>query len=50
MHTESGRRMAARRTAVLRRYLQDLEAEIGANGSNSNINDIHNSCNNTEIY
>ncbi|HNX40623.1 MAG TPA: HD domain-containing protein [Methanothrix sp.] len=29
MHTESGRRMAARRTAVLKRYLQDLEAEIG---------------------
>lgn len=28
MHTESGKRMAARRTAVLRRYLQDLEAEI----------------------
>lgn len=28
MHTESGRRMAARRTAVLKRYLQDLEAEI----------------------
>jgi uncharacterized protein len=40
MHTESGRRMAARRTAVLRRYLLDLEAEIGANVSNSNINDI----------
>ncbi|OPY55120.1 MAG: putative hydrolase [Methanosaeta sp. PtaU1.Bin112] len=46
MHTESGKRMAARRTAVLRRYLQDLEAEIAANGSNSN--DIHNSCNNSE--
>ena len=29
MHTESGRRMAARRTAVLNRYLQDLKAEIG---------------------
>lgn len=28
MHTESGRRMAARRTAVLKRYLRDLEAEI----------------------
>jgi uncharacterized protein len=48
MHTESGKRMAARRTEVLRRYLQDLEAEIGANGSNIIINDIHNGCNNSE--
>lgn len=31
MHTESGRRMAARRTAVLKRYLEDLEAEMGNN-------------------
>lgn len=29
MHTESGKRMAARRTAVMNRFLQDLEAEIG---------------------
>jgi uncharacterized protein len=50
MHTESGKMMAAKRTAVLNRYLQDLEAEIGANGSNSNINDNHNSYNNTEKY
>jgi len=29
MHTGCGRRMAARRTAVLKRYLGDLEEEIG---------------------
>jgi len=30
MHTGCGKRLAARRTAVLRRYLQDLEEEIGS--------------------
>jgi uncharacterized protein len=29
MHTKSGKKLAAARTAVLRRYLQDLEEEIG---------------------
>ncbi|MFZ2472433.1 MAG: HD domain-containing protein [Methanothrix sp.] len=29
MHTKSAQRLAAARTAVLRRYLQDLEEEIG---------------------
>lgn len=29
MHTEAGRRLAAKRTAVLHRYLSDLEEEIG---------------------
>ena len=29
MHTESGKMLAAARTSVLRRYLQDLEKEIG---------------------
>jgi uncharacterized protein len=31
MHTRSAKRLAAGRTTVLRRYLQDLEDEIGAN-------------------
>lgn len=35
MHTKSAKRLAAGRTTVLRRYLQDLEEEIG-NSSNSN--------------
>ena len=29
MHTKSAKRIAAKRTTVLRRYLQDLEEEIG---------------------
>jgi uncharacterized protein len=29
MHTKMGKKLAAARTAVLRRYLQDLEEEIG---------------------
>ena len=29
MHTETGRRMARKRTLVLKRYLKDLETEIG---------------------
>jgi uncharacterized protein len=33
MHTKSAKRLAAGRTAVLRRYLQDLEAEIGVDNS-----------------
>jgi uncharacterized protein len=33
MHTKSAKRLAAGRTAVLRRYLHDLESEIGANSS-----------------
>ncbi len=35
MHTKSAKRLAAERTALLKRYLHDLEAEIGANSSNS---------------
>jgi uncharacterized protein len=35
MHTKSAKRLAAGRMAVLRRYLHDLEAEIGANSNNS---------------
>jgi len=35
MHTNSAKRLAAGRTTVLRRYLHDLEAEIGANSNNS---------------
>lgn len=35
MHTKSAKRLAAGRTAVLRRYLHDLEAEIGANSNNN---------------
>ena len=31
MHTESAKKLAAARTAVLRRYLLDLEEEIGTN-------------------
>jgi len=31
MHTKSAKKLAAERTAVLRRYLQDLEEEIGTN-------------------
>jgi len=34
MHTRSAKRLAAGRTAVLRRYLQDLEDEIGTNYKN----------------
>ncbi|TFH50322.1 MAG: HD domain-containing protein [Methanothrix sp.] len=34
MHTESAKKLAAARTAVLRRYLQDLEEEIGTNYEN----------------
>ena len=30
MHTKSGKKLAAGRTAVLRRYLRDLEEEIGS--------------------
>ncbi|MDD2836555.1 MAG: HD domain-containing protein, partial [Methanothrix sp.] len=35
MHTKSAKKIAAGRTALLKRYLHDLEAEIGANSSNS---------------
>ncbi len=34
MHTKSAKRIAAGRTIVLRRYLRDLEDEIGANYKN----------------
>ena len=34
MHTESAKKLAATRTAVLRRYLLDLEEEIGTNYEN----------------
>ena len=34
MHTESAKKLAAARTAVLRRYLLDLEEEIGTNYEN----------------
>jgi hypothetical protein len=30
MHTKSGKKLAAGRTTILRRYLQDLEEEIGS--------------------
>jgi uncharacterized protein len=33
MHTKSAKKIAAGRTALLKRYLHDLEAEIGANSS-----------------
>lgn len=35
MHTKSAKRLAEGRTSVLKRYLHDLEAEIGANSNNS---------------
>lgn len=43
MHTESARRLAAGRTAVLRRYLHDLEDEISANSSASSASNSSNS-------